>query len=110
MVDERHDFEADFDTRDVKRECERHLYHHVILTTQDGRTFDGIIEAVDDDQLTVLVGEDVIDWDRDDRQFYGYGFPRPRPRFRRFRRQVLPLALLATLALLPYAVGLYPYF
>lgn len=93
-------------------DCQRKLYHHVTLTMTDGSVFDGIIENVDMNRITVLVGEDVMDpeseIETDQRQYYGPG--RPRRSFRRFRRQFFPLASLAALALLPYVVPQpYPY-
>ncbi|MFD1040441.1 small nuclear ribonucleoprotein [Virgibacillus byunsanensis] len=96
-------------TRNLEDDCRRYMYHHVVLTFSDGSSVDGIIEDVDGNRVTVLVGEDVMereDNELDDRQFYGYG--RPRRRFRRFRRQFLPLAALTALSLLPYAP--YPYY
>lgn len=97
-------------TRNMHDQCKRYAYHHVIFTMNDGRSFDGIIENVDRDNVTVLVGEDVMERESDgieERQFYGYG--RPRRRFRRFRRQVFPLAFLTALSLFPYAYPPYPY-
>ncbi|WNF35663.1 hypothetical protein RJD24_14535 [Bacillaceae bacterium IKA-2] len=98
-------------------DCKRNLYHHVNLTMTDGSFFDGIIENVDPDRITVLVGEDVMERESenesesDQRQYYGYGH-RPRRRFRRFRRRTFPLATLGALALLPYIdpyLYQYPY-
>lgn len=111
MSDEHQNLQHVYDhTRDAKEECTRYMYHHVILTTNDGQSFDGIIEKVDDDQVTVLVGEDIMERENDmyERQFYGYG-GFPGPRYRRFRRQILPLALLAALSLFPYPRP-YPYY
>jgi small nuclear ribonucleoprotein (snRNP)-like protein len=76
--------------RNLYDECKRCLYFHVILTMADGTTFDGIIEDVDMDNITVLAGEEVIEGENENqpseqRQYYGYG--RPRRKFRRFRRR-----------------------
>lgn len=102
--------ESDY-TRNLYDKCQKYLYHHVTLTMSNGSSFDGIIEDMGNDQITVLVGEDVMERESDeldDRQFYGgYGRPRRR-RFRRFRRQVLPLAFLTALSLLPYSYPVYP--
>lgn len=108
-------------TQNLHDDCKRNLYHHVTLTMTDGSIFDGIIENVDTDRITVLVGEDVMERESesenekeaDQRQYYGFG--RPRRRFRRFRRRGFPLASLAALALLPYVIPLpypspYPYY
>ncbi|MGM0876332.1 MAG: hypothetical protein ACQEWV_16555 [Bacillota bacterium] len=117
MTVERYEYHNESDyTRNLHGKCKKYMYHHVILTMTDGSSFDGIIEDVSGDRITVLMGEDTAERESDeleDRQFgygydydYGYGYGRPRRRFRRFRRQVLPLALLTALSLLPYA---YPY-
>lgn len=100
-------------SRNLHDKCHKYMYHHVTLTMADGSSFDGIIEDVDRDQITVLVGEDVMERESDEfdaRQYYGYGYGRPRRRFRRFRRQIFPLAALTALALLPYVYpDPYPY-
>lgn len=101
--------------RPLHDECKKCLYYHVVLTMMDGSIFDGIIEEIDDDQITVLAGEDVMDPDEENqtnesRQPHGYG--RPRRKFRRFRRRRFPLANLVKLSLLPYIAPpfFYPYF
>ncbi|MHC1682664.1 MAG: hypothetical protein AB6733_06920 [Clostridiaceae bacterium] len=103
------------DLQSLQDQCKRSLYYHSILTMTDGSTFDGIVENVDADSITVLVGEDVMEQEGmnrydEQRQFYGYG--RPRRRFRRFNRRKFPLATLAALSLLqyPYILPPYPYF
>ena len=115
------DLEKDDFYRDLKGlydECKKCMYYHATLTMTDGTAYDGIIENVDPDRIIVLVGEDVIEGENEDkaegkRQYYnyGYGHGRPRRRFRRFRRQAFPLATLAALSLLPYPYysPLYPY-
>ncbi|WP_338788837.1 small nuclear ribonucleoprotein [Metabacillus sp. FJAT-53654] len=101
--------DTDF-TRNIHGKCKSYMYHHVVLTMQDGSSFDGIIEGVDDNGVSVLVGEDAMEQERDDfedQRYGGYGgYGGPRRRFRRFRRQFFPIAALAALSLLPYA---YPY-
>ncbi len=107
----RHDYNTH--TQTLHDDCKRHLYHHVTLTMTDGSGFDGIIENVDMNRFTVLVGEDVMELESenisDKRQYFGYGGPRRR--FRRFIRRDFPLASLAALALLPYFAPppYYPY-
>lgn len=96
--------------------CTTHMYRYVMVQTNDGMTYDGIIESVDNDNvyLAVPVGE------AEARQpvygtpgygygGYGYGYPGYYPGYpgyyvprRRFRRTVLPLATLLALSLLPY--------
>jgi hypothetical protein len=105
------------ETRNLGDKCKKYLYYHVTLTMTDGSTFDGIIDNVEPDRITMLVGEDVMGRDDDDddndnghRQYGQYGYPRPRRRFRRFRRRAFPLANLAELLLLPYPYYYsYPY-
>jgi len=102
------------DLRNLHDKCKKYVYYHITLTMMDGRSFDGIIENVAKDMITVLVGEDMIEQENEDqadapRQNYGYG--RPRRTFRRFRRQNFPIGTLAALALLPYiAPPAYPYY
>lgn len=102
------------DMQSLHVECKKYMYYHTVLTMRDGTVLDGIIESVDMDQVTVLVGEDVMEQENDNlsdqqRQYYGYG--RPRRRFRRFRRRRFPINTLVGLALLnyPYIAPPYPY-
>lgn len=114
---EREYFYRDLQTvQDLQDKCKRSLYYHVVLTMTDGNTFDGIIEIVEGDRISVLVGEDVMDQEIENqnnqqRQYHDYD--RPRRRFRRFRRRSFPLANLAAISLLPYpyiAQPPYPYY
>ena len=78
------------DLRNLEDECKKYLYYHTTLTMTDGSTFDGIIENVDKDSITVLVGEDVMEDESEnqsDEQRQPFGHGRPRRRFRRFRRR-----------------------
>lgn len=96
--------------RNVNDQCKRYLYYHIILTMTDGRKMDGIIEDVDADDITMLVGEDVMEEeseDQSDEQRQYHHFNRPRRRFRRFRRRRFPIHNLASIALLPYIVPFY---
>lgn len=116
MIDESHTYSHG--AMPLHDQCNKYVYHHVVFNMKDGSSFDGIIENVGPDSITVLVGEDVME--REDsnksyeRQYYGggywdgYGYGRPRRRFRRFGRQIIPIAALASLALLPYAFAPYP--
>lgn len=115
MSFERNDYYRDLKT--LRDECKKCLYYHTILTMTDGSTFDGIIENVDDDNITVMVGEDVMEGESNNPHYYyetyedQRDYRRPRRRFRRFRRRSYPLAALATLGLLPYVAPLsYPYY
>ncbi|MCE5222111.1 MAG: hypothetical protein LLF98_12900 [Clostridium sp.] len=114
MTLEKNDYYRDL--RTVHDKCKNYLYYHIILTMTDGSKFDGIIDNVDIDNMTMLVGEDVMEKETENqpdqqRQYNGYN--RPRRRFRRFRRETFPLASLAALSLLPYpyiAQPPYPYY
>ena len=67
------------DLRNLEHQCKKYLYYHITLTMIDGSSFDGIIENVDNDIITVLVGEDIVEGenenksDEQQRQYYGYG-------------------------------------
>jgi hypothetical protein len=108
---ERNDYSRD--SSDAVDECKKYLYYHIVITTTDGNKFDGIIEDVDKDGITMLSGEEVMEQEdtnqsNEQRQYYDHG--RPRRRFRRFRRRRFPINNLAALALLPYiSPPLYPY-
>ncbi|MCC3868032.1 hypothetical protein [Terrisporobacter mayombei] len=88
-------------------ECRRSISFHVLFTMRDGSVFDGIIESVDSDGVTVLVGEDVMEEELENPCSQQRQFGRPR-RFRRFRRRVFPFGTLLALSLLPYPY--YPFF
>ena len=89
--------------QNLQDKCRRSISFHVIFTMTDGSVFDGIIEDVDNNRVTALIGEDVMEQDDDpaDNQRQR----RPKGRHRRFRRRQFPLGSLAALSLLPY-----PYF
>jgi len=88
-------------------ECRRLMNYHALFTMRDGSVFDGIIESVDSNGVTVLVGEDVMEEELENPCSQQRQFGRPR-RFRRFRRRVFPFATLLALSLLPYPY--YPFF
>ncbi|WP_231495853.1 hypothetical protein [Paucisalibacillus sp. EB02] len=107
--------------RDIKGQCKQYMNFHVIAQMNDGSQFDGIIEGMDENGVTMLIPEDIDPQQmgeiRDTRQFgfdYGYddyddyGRPRRR-RFRRYRRQQFPFGLLTRLFLYPYYTP-YPYY
>ncbi len=111
--------------QEMYRRCREHMHRYVLVQTNDGRTYDGFVENVDEDNLYLAVfinvsidreeaGEQMgaspqgVDeqrqlWGYPGYGFYGfpgYGFYGPRPR--RFRRLILPLAALTAISLLPY--------
>ncbi len=99
------------DSKQWQHKCNRLLYYHVVLTLKDGSTVDGIIGRVDDEQVIVLVGEDVME---DESRFGGALGGRPRPgggggRFRRFGPRRFPLGSIAALSLLSYPFYSQPY-
>ncbi|MBK1812741.1 hypothetical protein JHL18_19145 [Clostridium sp. YIM B02505] len=103
------------DLQSLHDQCKKSMYFHAVFTMTDGSTFDGMIEDVDMNRVSVLIGEDVMEQDDENqydqqRQYYNYG--RPRRRYRRFRRRAFPLNALAALALLPYhyIAPPYPYY
>ncbi|MEC0230315.1 hypothetical protein [Paenibacillus alba] len=92
--------------------CNKHMHRYVGVTMSDGTIHDGIVEHVDEVNLylAVPIGSMELEQMRafvpfptpypyfGNPYFYpGYGFGR-----RRFARQVLPLAGLLALSLLPY--------
>ena len=89
-------------------QCKQYQYYHVMIQLEDGRSVDGIILDVDDNQVKILVSEEVSGEQSDQRQF-GYGGYGGRYRYRRFRPNFFPLAALTSLALLPYFRP-YPYY
>ena len=90
---------------DIKAQGERYMNYHVMAQGNDGSQFDGIIESMDDNGVTMLVPEEFdADQARQDnaddetRQFnFGYGgydgYGRPRRRrHRRFHRRRFPFS------------------
>jgi len=92
-------------------ECRRLMDYHVVFTTRDGNTFDGIIESVDPNNVIILLGEDVMDEEVENQNNQQQN-NRQRRRYRRFRRRAFPLGALIGLSLLayPYYAPPYPYY
>ncbi|MFD1776354.1 hypothetical protein [Paenibacillus rhizophilus] len=92
---------------DVKLLSQRYMSYHVIAHTKDGAQFDGIIEGMDENGVTMLVPEEVDGEERENdntnRQL-GYG----QRRFRRFRRRQFPFFYFAFPFFAPYPYY-YPY-
>ncbi|MBD2844459.1 hypothetical protein IDH44_04595 [Paenibacillus sp. IB182496] len=101
------------DTAQMKQWCANHMHRYVLAQTKDGYCCDGIVEHIDDEVvcLAVPVGDGGGQWGV--RNFFPYPYPGtpfatpplyPYPYYprRRFARQVLPLAVLLGLTLLPY--------
>lgn len=117
--------------QDIYDTCKQHMHAYVMIETTDGLTTDGIITGLDNDNLYLAVpdnlGSEAAE-QMDPNQFggnpnpayvgarysrgpgYGPGYspgyggygPGYGYRPRRFRRLVIPLAVLATLSLLPW--------
>lgn len=102
-------------TGDMHGKCKKHMNYHVLMQTKDGNLMDGIIEEVDEHQVTMLVPEEVaggeqgesVPQERQNGYGGGYGF---RPRYRRYRRRSFPLVDLISLYLYPYYYPHYPYY
>ena len=90
-------------------ECKKLMNYHIILTMSDGSMYDGIIVEVNDDRITMLVGEDVIDQECDSQPRQQGSYERQR-RFRRFRPRIFPLGALIGLSLLPYPYFGFPFY
>jgi hypothetical protein len=103
------------DSQEAYSLCQQHIHRYVGVYMKDGSFHDGIVESVDEHHLYLAVptGDAGGGQTRAVLPFgyggyggypfgypsygYGYGFPR-----RRFGRQILPLAALLALSLLPY--------
>lgn len=90
--------------------CIKHMHRYVSVTMDNGAVFDGIVEHVDDDHLYLAVPIGGMEHAQM-RAFLPYGYPSPYYGYpypgygfgrRRFARQILPLAGLLALSLLPY--------
>ena len=99
--------------KDLYDDCKKHMYYHVTLIMTDGSAHDGILENVDGNNISMLIGENAMEMENENQsnQQRQVGWHGPYgPRYMRYRRRVFPLANLAQLALLPYVVPpVYPY-
>ncbi|MBO8155589.1 MAG: hypothetical protein H0Z32_03920 [Bacillaceae bacterium] len=100
------------DQQDYKKhmqdQCKNYMLQYVVIEMNDGSSYDGIVEDMDDDHVIILIPEGDQDWghhreteqNEEERQFgyggfpgygggYGYGYGVPW-RFRRFRRYRFP--------------------
>lgn len=87
---------------DIKSHCRKYMGYHVICHSKDGHQFEGIIDGMDEDGVTMLVPEDV---DGEEVAAAPMRQPFGRPRFRRFIRHRFPF----TIFLFPFFTP-YPYF
>lgn len=84
---------------DILSICQKYMNFHVIGRLSDGHQLEGILEAVDDHSVTLLVPEDVYE---DERIYGGYYGGYGRRRFRRFRRRRFPLNIFVFPFFLPF--------
>jgi hypothetical protein len=95
-------------SRDIKNICHRYQDFYVVGQMADGTQMEGIIQDIDEDEVTMLVPETVDeDGMADHRVFVGVGgFPGyggfGRRRFRRFRRRRFPFYAFTFPYFVPY--------
>lgn len=109
--------------------CKQHMYYHVTIKTRDGQEIEGIITDLDKKNVYMMVPQNMMpveeeqespqptqqspnpqqqsqqvqqSSEQNQRQWYG------NPYYRRYYRQIFPLASLAALSLYPYYPP-YPY-
>lgn len=108
------------DIQQAQSICKKHINRYVEIRMKDGKTYDGIVESVDNENVYLAVPKgDGSRSSNAERQFgfaypgfgypgfygypgYGFGYPGYGFGYGRFARLALPLALLAGLTLLPY--------
>jgi hypothetical protein len=112
--------------------CKHHMYYHVVIKTNDGQQVEGIITDLDKKNVYMLVPQDMMPIEESEQDGAQTGQPQQQqqqqmtqqpsqqggqqnqrqwyggPRYRRFYRQIFPLATLAALSLYPYYPP-YPY-
>jgi hypothetical protein len=103
--------------------CKHHMYYHVLAQTSDGQQVEGIITDLDNKNVYMLVTQEMMPADEEQQENQQGGQQRagqqigqqgqPQwhggPRYRKFYRQIFPLAGLADLSLYPYYYPPYPY-
>lgn len=90
--------------REMQRKCEDLMNYHVVINMIDGNKMDGIITDVDDQGVTMMIGEDVVERS-------GESNSRQMPRrYRRYRRRRIPFRTIAGLSLLLYPFIAPPFF
>lgn len=100
----------------IKNLCQMYMNYHVMGQLSDGSQFEGIIDSMDDEGVTMLVPEE-FEAEQPTRQFgYGYNddygddYDRPRRRrYRRYRRRRYPYPYLYNVLLYPFFYPPYPY-
>ncbi len=90
--------------RDPNHQCRKYMNYYVQAKMKDGTDVEGIITAMDENNVQMLIPEDVEEEEFDDTR-QGYG----RRRFRRFRRRIFPLLNFLFFRPYPYYYPPYPY-
>ena len=107
MLSDRMDYNTNLN--ELKTKCKKYLYYNVTLILADGSVFDGIIENVDEDRITMLIGEDVIDLDNSEdtnsenrkNNNVKDKSKHDNKRYRRYRRRYFPFGNILAFQLLP---------
>ncbi|WP_318502729.1 hypothetical protein [Bacillus sp. T3] len=102
--DPMHPNTRDSEIRNVKGACQKFMNYHVLGQMTDGTQVEGIIEDMDNENVTMLVPEMVEEEVHEspesrvygDFGYYGGGYGGGRRRYRRFRRCRLPIRFLFT--------------
>jgi hypothetical protein len=116
-------------TESMHQMCKQHMYYHVTIKTRDGQEIEGIITDLDKKNVYMMVPQNMMPAEEEQeslqstqqspnpqqqsqqvqqrsqqnqRQWYG------NPYYRRYYRQIFPLASLVALSLYPYYHP-YPY-
>lgn len=100
---------------DIRSLCQQYMNYHVMAQMNDGTEFEGIIDGMDQNGVTMLVPEDIeveqmgggnMEVSPNQFGFDGYG---RRRRFRRFRRRHFPFNIFRFIFPYPYYYP-YPYY
>ena len=98
-------------------ECNSLMGNHITIVMKDGSTLDGMIEKVDANGITMLVGEDVMDDEEDMDQSMNqsnvqrqFGKGRRMRRHRRFRRRGFPFNSIKRVFPIIYPYPFFPFF
>lgn len=100
------------DIEDLHDECKKCISYYSIIILSNGARVEGIVETVDDDNVSMLVAEEVVEGDYEDEMMNrqkNMG-DRQQGRFRRFRRRNFPIRNVdrARPLRFPFIVPLYP--
>lgn len=90
---------------DVKHTCQSYMNYHVIAHLTNGTEFDGILEGMDEEGVTMLVPEEVDERGALDTRQYGFG----PGRYRRYRRARFPYRYFGFPFFRPYPYFYLPY-